>query len=99
MIANRNINVVFKSEKPFRLRFGFPAPSSLWDSEGGEEDGRHDIRMPRERPSKSWWNIIAVTKEAVDDGLVVSSLESKAMWLTELRSGSDRKRQSNDKRM
>lgn len=29
------------------------------------EDGRAAIRIPRERPSKSWWNMIAATREAV----------------------------------
>ena len=34
---------------------------------GGEldEEGREAIRMPRERPSKSWWKITAIRRDAV----------------------------------
>ena len=30
-----------------------------------DEFGRVAIRVPRERPSKSWWNVMAVTNDAI----------------------------------
>lgn len=52
--------------------------------------GREDIRIPRERPSKSWWNIMAVTSDAV--GLGQRDEGRKGGWgRTEFRSGCDSK--------
>ena len=39
-----------------------------WDDEVEckcEGEGRAAMRIPRESPSKSWWNVIAVTRDAV----------------------------------
>ena len=58
VIAKRIIKVTWRRENslpPPCLDLGLPLVPDF---------GREDIRIPRERPSKSWWNIIAVTSDA-----------------------------------
>jgi hypothetical protein len=51
-MANKIISVVLRREK------------LLWHPLSFFEDGSPAIRIPRDRPSKSWWKMIAVTSEA-----------------------------------
>ena len=77
VMANRQANVGLSTARNLERCFSCGemcvaselAMGSSSDAEtcGGELDkeGREAIRMPRERPSKSWWKIIAIRRDAV----------------------------------
>lgn len=56
VMANRSMRVILRGDMDL-LRLLLRGPL-VFDA------GRLEIRMPSERPSNSWWNVMAATRDA-----------------------------------